>query len=150
MAVFLGDTVDWISLASELNKLLIHAALDSQGPFVEAILLVDIVIITNDGAIFRERIKTPGENIIVGVHINGNPDKLAIDNMEGMAMLGIMSIEINLFGIPLSGAVFISFPSFPCVKVLILKIVVGDVLADLIIGVIISTVSSPSARITAI
>ena len=147
MAVFSGDTVDWSTLASEVDKLLVHAALDLEVKSLDIVIGVGIVILEDDWAIFGERIKTPVENIIKGVHIDGNKEILTIDKLDGLAMLGSMLMEIDLHASPGSGVVACWYRLSSSSNLAIIEII-ADVVADLIVGII-SVVRSPSARITA-
>ena len=131
-----------------MEKLLVHAALDLEDPSVDVAMSVTIVIIVDDRAIFGERIKTPVENIIIGVHIDGNMEILTIDHLDGLAMLGSTLMEIDLHGSPGRGVVVRANCRLSSTRNLGSIETFGDVVADLIVGII-TVVRSPSARITA-
>ena len=148
IAVLSGDAVDWSTLTSEVEKLLVHAALDLEDPSVDVVTFVHIVRNVDDWAIFGERIKTPVENIIKGVHIDGNMEILTIDKLDGLAMLGSMLMEIDLHGFPGRGVVVRANCRLSSTRRQGSIETLGDVVADLIVGIG-SVVRSPSARITA-
>ena len=131
-----------------MEKLLVHAALDLEDPSVDVAMSVTIVIIVDDRAIFGERIKTPVENIIIGVHIDGNMEILTIDHLDGLAMLGSTLMEIDLHGSPGRGVVVRANCRLSSTRNLSSIETFGDVVAYLIVGIR-SVVRSPSARITA-
>ena len=129
-----------------MEKLLVHAALDLEVKSLDIVIGVGIVILEDDWAIFGERIKTPVENIIKGVHIDGNKEILTIDKLDGLAMLGSMLMEIYLHDSPGSGVV--AWYRCSSSRNLAIIEIIADVVADLIVGII-TVVRSPSARITA-